>query len=126
MIVWGCSGGQSTLHLQPSSTPVSHPWALACSGLPGPLAGSFFLKRVLFYLVGLGMTRARSQLAPAMSMQEAVDAIDMHFMLHFGFKCLVNLLHRGNLSPFGSREKGLQKGLFLLDRQIVVMASAFG
>jgi hypothetical protein len=84
------------------------------------------LKRGLFFLVGLGMTRTRSQLAPAMSMQEAVDAIHMHFMLHFRFKGLLNLLNRGNLSPFGSREKGLQKGLFLLESQIFMMASAFG
>ncbi len=84
------------------------------------------MKRGLFFLVGLGMTRTRSQLAPAMSMQEPVDGVDMDFMLHFGFKGLLNLLDRGNLAPFGSREKGLEKGLFLLERQIFVMASAFG
>ena len=39
---------------------------------------------------------------------------------------LVNLLSRGNLSPFGSREKRLQKGPFLLERQIFMMASTFG
>ena len=43
----------------------------------------FFLKRVLRFLVGLGMTRTWSQLVPAMSMQEAVDIVAMHFMLHF-------------------------------------------
>lgn len=72
------------------------------------------------------MTRTRSQLAPAMSMQEAVDGVNMHCMLHLRFIGLVNLLSRGNLSPFGSREKGLQKGPFLLDCQIFVMASALG
>jgi hypothetical protein len=61
-----------------------------------------------------------------MSMQEAVDGVAMHFMLHLGFKGLVNLLSRGNLSPFGSREKRLEKGPFLLDRQLFMMASAFG
>ena len=30
------------------------------------------------------------------------------------------------IAPFGSREKGLQKGLFLLDRQIFMIAPAFG
>jgi hypothetical protein len=49
-------------------------------GQIGPLAGSFFLKRVLLLLVGLGMTRTRSQLAPTIPMQETGDAIDMHFM----------------------------------------------
>lgn len=84
------------------------------------------MKRSLCFLVGLGMTRTRSQLAPAMSMQETVDGVQMHFMLHLRFIGLLNLLSRGNLSPFGSREKRLQKGLFLLDRQLVVMASTFG
>src|SRR3989442_15904900 len=86
----------------------------------------FFLKRGLFFLVRLGMTRTRSQLAPAMSMQETVDGVGMHFLLHFRFKGLLNLLDRGNLAPFGSREKRLQKGLFLLESQIFMMASAFG
>jgi hypothetical protein len=84
------------------------------------------LKRDLFFLVRLGMTRTRSQFAPAMSMQEAVDGVDMDFMLHCGFKGLLNLLDCGNLSLFGSREKGLEKVLFLLESQIFVMASAFG
>jgi hypothetical protein len=61
-----------------------------------------------------------------MSMQEAVDGVDMHFMLHLRFKGLVNLLSRGNFSPFGSCEKRLQKGPFLLESQIFVMASALG
>ena len=72
------------------------------------------------------MTRTRSQLAPTMSMQETGDAIDMHFMLHLCFKGLLNLLDRSNLSPLGSSEKGLQKGLFLLEGEIFMMASAFG
>src|SRR5260370_27874593 len=83
----------------------------------------FFLKCSLFCLVGLGMTRTRSQLAPAMSVQEAIDGVDMHFLLHLRFKGLVNLLSRGNLAPFGSRETRLEKGLFLLDRQIFMMQS---
>ena len=61
-----------------------------------------------------------------MPMQEAVDAVDVHFMVHLRFKGLLDLLDCGNLAPFGSREEGLQKGLFLLDGQIFVMASAFG
>ena len=61
-----------------------------------------------------------------MSMQEAVDAIDMHFMVHLRFKGLLDLLDCGNLSPFGSREEGLQKGPFLLEGELVMMASAFG
>ena len=71
------------------------------------------------------MTRTWSQLAPAMSMQEAVDAVDMHFMLHFRFKGLLDLLDCGNLSPLGLGEKGLEKGLFLLEGEIFMMASAF-
>ncbi len=84
------------------------------------------MKRDLCFLVGLGMTCTRSQLAPAMSMQETVDGVDMDFLLHFCFKGPLNLLDRGNLAPFGSREKGLQKGLFLLEGQLFMMASAFG
>ena len=66
-----------------------------------------------------------SHVLPSMQ-QEAVDGVAMHFMLHLRFKGLVDLLSSGNFSPFGSCEKRLQKGLFLLDRQIFVMASAFG
>src|SRR5260370_21960299 len=84
----------------------------------------FFLKRVLFFLVGLGMARTRSQLAPAMSMQEAVDAIHMHFMLHFAFKGLLNLLNRGNLPPFCSPQKRLQTRPFLRYPQRGTMAFA--
>ena len=72
------------------------------------------------------MTCTRSQLAPAMSMQEAVDAIHMDFLLHLRFIGLLDLLDCGNLSPLGSGEKGLEKGLFLLEGEIFMMASAFG
>src|SRR5258708_3872278 len=64
------------------------PWAvISCSSVyhifsNATFALTVFLKRVLFCLIRLGMTRTRSQFAPAMSMQETVDAIDMHFMLH--------------------------------------------
>ena len=61
-----------------------------------------------------------------MSMQEAVDGVTMHCMLYLRFQGLVDLRSRGNLSPFGSREKRLQKGPFLLERQIFMMAPAFG
>src|SRR5947209_17420918 len=115
---------------QPSSSAI---FSTGRSSVGSPVASAawtacwkFFLKCALFLLVGLGMTRTRSQLAPTMSMQETVDAIDMHFMLHVCFKGLLNLLDRGNLSPLGSREKGLQKGLFLLEGEIFMMASAFG
>ena len=59
-------------------------------------------------------------------MQETVDAVAMHAVLHLPFKGLMNLLDRSYLSPFGTGEKGLQKGLFLLEGQLFVMASAFG
>ena len=72
------------------------------------------------------MRRTRSQFAPAMSMQEAIDAVDMHAMLHLPFKGLMNLGGCSNLSPLGLREKGLQKGLFWLQGQIFMMTSAFG
>src|SRR5207249_213159 len=85
-----------------------------------------FLKSVLFFLVGLGMMRTRSQFAPAMSMQETIGAVAMHFMLHLCFKGLMNLLDCGYLSPFGAGEKGLQKGLFLLKGEIFMVTSAFG
>src|SRR5260370_12531032 len=78
----------------------------------------FFLKRSLFFLVGLGMTRTRSLLAPAMSMQEAVDGVDMVFLLHLLFIGLLNLLDRGNLSPFASPDKGPHERLFLLGRHV--------
>src|SRR5260370_28190387 len=60
-----------------------------------------------------------------MSMQETVDAIAMHFLVHLPFKGLLDLLDRGNLSPFGSGEKGVEEGLFLLEGQIFMIASAF-
>jgi hypothetical protein len=61
-----------------------------------------------------------------MAMQETVDAVAMHWMPHLRFKGLLNLLDRGYLSPLGAGKKGLQKGLFLLEGEIFVMASAFG
>src|SRR5258708_12015327 len=86
----------------------------------------FFLKRSLFFLVGLGMTRTRSQLAPAMSMQEAVDGVDMDFLLHLLFIGLLNLLDRGHLSPFGPPQKALQKAPFLPHPPIALIPSALG
>src|SRR6266567_1613702 len=74
---------------------------------------------------GLGMPRTRSEFAPAGSMQEPVDAIDRHGMLHFPFKGLLNLLDCSNLSPLGSGKKGQEKGLFLLEGEIFMVASAF-
>ena len=70
------------------------------------------------------MTWTRHELAPAVPSQEAIDATEMHCMLHLRFNGLLNLLDRGNLSLFGSGEKGLQQGLFLFDSQIFVVASA--
>src|SRR5207302_10541863 len=97
-----------TLRLLACSAPVAHRGVLGLSEPPVPLAESFFLKGVLFFLVRLGMTRTRSQLAPAMSMQKPVDAVDMHFMVHLRFQGLLDLLDCGNLALFGSREEGLE------------------
>jgi hypothetical protein len=57
-------------------------------------------------------------------MQEAIDAAQMHLMLHLRFQGLLNFLGGGNLASFGSTEKGLQKGLFFFQAQILMVASA--
>src|SRR5258708_2314225 len=69
------------------------------------------------------MTGTWNQLAPAVTSQQAVDARDMHLMLHLRFKGLLNLLGSGNLSPLSLREKGLQKAAFLLHTQILMTTS---
>src|SRR5512135_3003531 len=69
------------------------------------------------------MTRTWNQLPPAVTIQEAVDARDMHLLLHLGFKGLVNVLGGGNLSPFSLSEKGLQKAAFLRHTHILMTAS---
>ena len=59
-------------HLQPSAAPVAHRWAHESLLPPGRLLKSFFKSRLLFR-IGLGMARTRNQLAPPMSMQQAID-----------------------------------------------------
>src|SRR5574342_771234 len=46
----------------------------------------------------------------------------MNRVLHLGFKGLLDLLSGGNLTAFGSSDKRLQKGPFLLKRHIFMTA----
>ena len=74
---------------------------------------SFFKSRLLFW-IGFGMTRTRHELAPAMPIQQTIDAGEMHRMLHLRFKGSLYFFHCGHFSLCGSREKGLQKAAFSL------------
>ena len=78
-----------------------------------PLAQSFFKSGLLFW-IGFGMKRTRNELAPTMTIQQAIHARDMHLMLHLSFKSSLNFFRCGNFSLCRSREKGLQKAAFLL------------
>jgi len=69
-----------------------------------PPAQSFF-KSSLFFWIGFGMTWTRHELAPAVTIQQAIDARAMHLMLDLCFKGSLNFFSRGNFSVCGSREK---------------------
>ncbi len=71
------------------------------------------------------MTGTRHELAPTMTIQQAIDARDMHRMLHLSFKGSLNVFRRGNSSVRGSREKGLQKAAFLLQAHVFMTTSPF-
>src|SRR5258708_6012575 len=71
------------------------------------------------------MMRTRHELAPAVTIQEAIDAADMHRMLDLRFKNLLNFFGRGNFPLGGSGEKGLEKAAFLLQAHVFMTASAF-
>ena len=73
-------------------------------------AQSFFKSGLLFW-IGFGMTGTRNELAPSMTIQQAIDARDMHRMLHLSFKGALNFFRSGNFSLSGSREKGLRDPL---------------
>src|SRR5215831_16961644 len=70
------------------------------------------------------MTRPGNELAPTVTIQEAVDARDMHLLLHLSFKGLLNVLGGGNLSLFSLSEKGLQKAALLLQTHVLMTASS--
>src|SRR2546421_4554973 len=86
------------------------------------LAGSFF-KSSLFFCIGFWMTRARHELAPTVTIQQAIDATSMHLMLHLSLKSLLNFLSSGNLAPFGSSEKEVEKAAFLFQGHIFMTTS---
>jgi hypothetical protein len=73
--------------------------------------------------IGFGMARTRDEFAPAMPIQEAVDAPEMNSMLYLSFKGVLDLLGSGNLSPLGSGDKRLEKGAFLLERHGLMASS---
>src|SRR6266566_2098306 len=87
-----------------------------------PPAQSFF-KSGLFFWIGFGMTWTWHELAPAVTIQQAIDARDMHLMLDLRFKGSLNVFRRSNFSVCGSREKGLQKAAFLLHAHVFMTAS---
>ena len=87
-----------------------------------PPAQSFFKSSLLFW-VGFGMTRTRHELAPPMTIQQAIDARDIHLMLELCFKGALNFFSCGNFSSCGSREKGLEKGAFLVQTHICMTTS---
>src|SRR6266700_6836125 len=122
--VEGCSRVQSGLHPRPSLTLVAgredHVWPVPLE----PPAQSFF-KSGLFFRIGFGMTWTRHDLAPAVTIQQAIDARDMHRMLDLLLKGSLNVFRRGNFSVCGSREKGLEKAAFLLQAHIFMTASTF-
>ena len=51
------------------------------------------------------------ELAPAVTIQQAIDTRDMHLMLNPRFKGALNFFRRGNFSVCGAREKGLRDPL---------------
>jgi hypothetical protein len=69
------------------------------------------------------MPRTRHELAPAVPLQQTIDAADMHRMLDLGFKGSLNVLRRGNFSLGGSREKGLEKAAFLFQTHVFMPTS---
>jgi soluble P-type ATPase len=71
------------------------------------------------------MTGTRHELAPAVPIQQTIDAGDMHLMLDLSFKGSLKFFRRGNFSLCGSREKGLQKAAFLLHAHVFMTASPF-
>ncbi len=87
-------------------------------------AQSFF-KSGLFFWIGFGMTGTRNELAPTMTIQQAIDTCDMHRMLHLSFKGSMNFFRCGNFSLSGSREKGLQQVAFLLQAHVFMTTSPF-
>ncbi len=74
--------------------------------------------------MGFWMTRTWHQLAPAVTIQQAIDAAAVKRMLPLRFTGLLDFLGRGKLASFSSGEKGLKPGLFLFEGKIVVVASA--
>ena len=75
-----------------------------------PPAQSFFKSGLRFW-IGFGMARTRHELAPAMTIQQTIDARDMYLMLDLPFKGALNFFRRSNFSVCGSREKGLRDQL---------------
>ena len=87
-----------------------------------PPAQSFFKSNLLFGIGGW-MTGTRHELAPSMTIQQAIHARDMHLMLDLCFKGALNFFSCGNFSSCGSREKGLEKGAFLVHTHICMTTS---
>src|SRR6266851_3076636 len=120
--VSGYSCDRSGPHLRPSLILVAGREDRVWPVLLEPLAQSFF-KSGLFFWIGFGMTWTRHELAPAVTIQEAIDATDMHRMLDLRFKGLLNFFGCGNFSVCGSGEKGLEKAAFLLQAHVFMTAS---
>ena len=111
-------------HLRPSLALVCGRQDRVWPMLLEPPAQSFFKSGLRFWL-GFGMTGTRHELAPPMTIQQAIDARDVHRMLHLRFKGSLNFFRCGNFSVCGSREKGLEKAAFLLHAHVFMTASPF-
>src|SRR6266852_1994722 len=122
--VSGYSCDRSGPHLRPSLALVAGRQDRVWPVLLEPPAQSFFKSGLLFW-IGFGMARTRHELAPAVTIQQTIDARDMHFMLDLPIKGALNFFRRGNFSLCGSREKGLQKAAFLLHAHVFMTASPF-
>jgi hypothetical protein len=122
--VSGYSCDRSGPHLRPSLALVAGRQDRVWPVLLEPPAQSFFKSGLLFW-IGFGMARTRHELAPAVPIQQAIDARDMRLMLDLCFKGSLNVFRRGHFSVCGTREKGLQKAAFLLHAQVFMTASPF-
>src|SRR5215467_1396730 len=85
------------LHLRPSLALVFGHQARVWPVPLEPPAQSFF-KGGLRFGISFRMTRTRHELAPAMPIQQAIDAGEMHLVLHLRFKGALYFLPRGNFS----------------------------
>lgn len=64
-------------------------------------------------------------LTPAMSLEQAIDGVLFHFMSNSGSESLLDLACCDKFAFLGTAEKGSQKGLFFLPREMLVASAPF-